>query len=30
MREELGVELRYARLDEGIAASLAGNQEASV
>lgn len=30
MREELGVELRYARLDDGIAASLAGMQEASV
>jgi nucleoside-diphosphate-sugar epimerase len=29
MREELGVELRYARLDDGIAASLAGTQEAS-
>ena len=30
MREELGVELRYARLDDGIAASLTGMQEASV
>lgn len=30
MREELGVELRYARLDDGIAASLDGVQEASV
>lgn len=30
MREELGVELQYARLDDGIAASLAGTQEASV
>jgi len=30
MREELRVELRYARLDDGIAASLAGMQEASV
>jgi len=29
MREELGVELRYARLDDGIAASLAGAQETS-
>jgi len=29
MREELGVELRYERLDDGIAASLAGMQEAS-
>ena len=30
MRAELGVELRYARLDDGIAASLARMQEASV
>ena len=30
MREELGVELRYARLDDGIAASLPGMQETSV
>jgi nucleoside-diphosphate-sugar epimerase len=29
MREELGVEPRYANLDEGIAASLAGPEEAS-
>jgi nucleoside-diphosphate-sugar epimerase len=29
MREELGVELRYASLDDGIAASLAEVQEAS-
>lgn len=28
MREELGVELRYASLDDGIVASLAGKQEA--
>jgi nucleoside-diphosphate-sugar epimerase len=30
MREELGVELRYAQLDDGIAASLAETQSASV
>jgi nucleoside-diphosphate-sugar epimerase len=30
MREELGVELRYAQLDDGITASLTGMQEASV
>jgi nucleoside-diphosphate-sugar epimerase len=30
MREELGVELRYAQLDDGIAASLTWMQEASV
>jgi nucleoside-diphosphate-sugar epimerase len=29
MREELGVELRYADLDAGIAASLRGTREAS-
>jgi len=29
MREELGVELRFANLDDGIAASLAGTHEAS-
>jgi nucleoside-diphosphate-sugar epimerase len=29
MRDELGVELRYANLDDGIAASLAGVREAS-
>jgi hypothetical protein len=29
MRDELGVELRYARLDDGIVASLAATQEAS-
>jgi len=28
MRDELGVELRYAQLDDGIAASLAGAQDA--
>jgi len=29
MREQLGVEPRYARLDDGIAASLAQMQESS-